>query len=191
MRTRLVHPEFFTDERIAKLSDSTRLIFAGLWLLADRAGLIADSPKMIDGTLFPHKTRPSNCSVSRALSELAEAGRIVRYEANGEHYLKIVNFLKHQHIHPREKPSKLPGPDTTLAGENNGRDPSASTSTSTSRPSGEERAPEGRASDPNERAGQVHRRRHAPDGRAGRAASATVTDQTKKKDSDVVRRIMG
>lgn len=183
----MIHPEFFTDELMCELSDSARLVFAGLWLMADRAGRLVDSPRYVDGTLFPLKTRAKNCSTSRALRELQAAGRIVRYETPSGKYIQIVNFLKHQHIHPKEKPSKVPGQATDSARKSNGRDPSTSTSTST----GAESAPVGRGSDPGTVPEQDQPRRPAPVGRAPRAASATVAEQLNPEGAAAFRKHFG
>ncbi len=101
MRIRLLHPEFFSDAILATLTDFARLIFAGLWLIADREGRLADNVKMIDGALLPLDKR----SCAKALIELAAAGRIARYRTPAGPVIQIVNFLKYQHPHPKERPS--------------------------------------------------------------------------------------
>lgn len=166
VRIRLLHPEFFSDATLASLPDFTRLIFVGLWLLADREGRLLENYKAIDGALLPLDQRSS----ARAISELAACGRILRYETPVGPVIQVVNFLKYQHIHPREKPSKLPGPASGSARKNNGPGPSASTSTSTST-SRAQRAPSARASardrGTSKRTGPV-----APGGRAARRAAS-------------------
>jgi hypothetical protein len=105
MRIRLLHPEFFTDATLARVSDFARLVFAGLWLIADREGRLPDSPKMIDGAILPLDKR----SCTKALTELAAAGRIQRYVTPAGPVIQVVNFLKYQHPHPKEKASALQG----------------------------------------------------------------------------------
>ena len=44
MRTRLLKPGFFMNEELARLPVRARLLFAGLWCLADREGRLEDRP---------------------------------------------------------------------------------------------------------------------------------------------------
>jgi hypothetical protein len=59
---------------------------------------------MIDGLILPLDRRSSQ----KALDELAEHGRILRYSTTEGDVIQIVNFLKYQHPHPKEKPSSFP-----------------------------------------------------------------------------------
>lgn len=187
MRIRLLHPEFFSDETLCRLTDFSRLVFAGLWLIADREGRLADNVKMIDGLILPLDRRSSK----RALDELTKAGRIRRYSTPDGPVIHIVNFLKHQHIHPREKPSKFLGSDIgSASGPASGSDrdvnlpgPSATTSTSTSTSESTERAPTARGSvtRPNASSTSKQRRRAASDERLEGVASAPVNHDLLKK----------
>jgi len=128
MRIRMLHPEFFSDVVMAELSPLTRLVFIGLWCLADREGRLPDNEKQIGGALLPFERG----GIGKSLRNLEAVGRIVRYATNRGPAIQIVNFLKYQHVHPKEKPSIFPGPTTGSNGKISGPDPSASTSTSTS-----------------------------------------------------------
>jgi hypothetical protein len=123
----LLKPGFFTNDKLAELPAHGRLLFAGLWTLADREGRLPDRPKWIKGALFPYENPP----VERLLGLLDTAGFIWRYQVNGERYIEVPNFSKHQHVHVNEQPSTIPAPDehrTALPdGETN---PSVTTSTS-------------------------------------------------------------
>jgi len=207
MRTRLLHPEFFSDPTLAALSDFTRLVFAGLWLIADREGRLLDSVKMIDGAILPLDAR----SCAAALNELAAAGRIRRYRTAAGPVIQVVNLLKYQHIHPNEKPSKFP--DISLiesaqvperlrkpTGTNQAVTTSVSTSVSTSdsvsistsdsktRAAREESAPTARASDPRGGVHQKQRRRVAAVAHAARGASAPVDEALLAKHFGARRR---
>ena len=52
-RIRSIKPEFFLDEELAELSPLTRLLFVGLWTLADCEGRLEDRPKRIRAQLHP------------------------------------------------------------------------------------------------------------------------------------------
>jgi hypothetical protein len=103
-RARSIKPAFFSNEELAELSAGTRLLFIGLWTIADRNGRLEDRPKRIKAELFPY----DNIDLEEGLSKLHNAGFIDRYSADGINVILINNFLKHQHCHPSEKASGLP-----------------------------------------------------------------------------------
>jgi len=45
------------------------------------------------------------------LCMLAERGFIQRYQVNGERFIQVVNFTKHQNPHVKESASSIPAPD--------------------------------------------------------------------------------
>ncbi len=83
-----------------------RLLFIGLWTLADRLGRLKDRPKRIKAELFPW----DDCDVDPMLEDLHAIGLIQRYEVDGAKLVCISSFLKHQRPHPREAESTLPEP---------------------------------------------------------------------------------
>ena len=103
-RARNIKPSFFTNEELVELPFETRLLFIGLWTLADRDGRLEDRPKRIKMAVFP----ADNVDVERCLCDLQASGFIDRYEAEGTRCIQIVNFLKHQNPHIKEAPSALP-----------------------------------------------------------------------------------
>ena len=46
-RARNIKPGFFANENLAECDPLARLLFAGLWCLADREGRLEDRPKRI------------------------------------------------------------------------------------------------------------------------------------------------
>jgi hypothetical protein len=106
MRARNIKPGFFKNDTLAELDFAGRLLFIGLWGIADRAGRLEDRPKKIKAELFPY----DEVNVDAFLGELARRGFILRYETGGERYIQIVHFDKHQNPHPREAPSNIPAP---------------------------------------------------------------------------------
>uniref|UniRef100_A0A6M3KHL9 Uncharacterized protein n=1 Tax=viral metagenome TaxID=1070528 RepID=A0A6M3KHL9_9ZZZZ len=106
-RARNIKPGFFKNESLVELSYSTRLLFIGLWTLADREGRIEDRPKRIKMEIFPG----DDVGIERGLTELHEAGFIHRYEANGGRYIEVCAFLKHQNPHYKEAASTIPKPE--------------------------------------------------------------------------------
>jgi hypothetical protein len=99
MRARNLKPGFFKNECLLSLSPLHRLLFAGLWCIADRNGILEDRPAKIKIEILP----VDNCDVDGMLDELSTVhGFIERYEVGGNRYLVIANFSKHQKPHPRE-----------------------------------------------------------------------------------------
>jgi hypothetical protein len=103
-RSRNIKPSFYKNEELAECSAEARLLFPGLWTLADREGRLEDRPKRIKIEIFPY----NDYDIDALLSELISGGFIVRYEVNGVKCLYIPNFVKHQRPHPNETPSLLP-----------------------------------------------------------------------------------
>lgn len=103
-RARNIKPGLFKNELLVEQPLFVRLLFIGLWTLADREGRLEDRPKRIKLELFPYDSEDTDS----ALNTLAENGFIVRYEADGKKVVQIVNFLKHQTPHGTERDSELP-----------------------------------------------------------------------------------
>jgi uncharacterized phage protein (TIGR02220 family) len=105
-RSRNVKPGFFKNEYLAELEPLTRLLFEGLWCLADREGRLEDRPKKIKIEVLPY----DNCDIDKMLDALmfSKERFIARYEVNGEKYIQISNFRKHQTPHATEIDSVIP-----------------------------------------------------------------------------------
>lgn len=84
-RTRLVRPEFFTDEVVAHLPVATRLLYIGLWTTCDDAGYFERRPAQLAAQLLPFEGPARRVRlVETALHQLADAGRI-RWLECGNH----------------------------------------------------------------------------------------------------------
>lgn len=110
MRSRVIKPGFFSDHVLGRLPVGARLLFAGLWCLADRDGRLIDSPRWIAGQVFPHDDDGIVDDVRHWLADLASCGFIHRYDISGAGYIQVVNFSKHQPVHSKESPSVIPPP---------------------------------------------------------------------------------
>jgi hypothetical protein len=109
VRARNIKPGFFVNEDLAEIDASGRLLFIGLWCLADREGKLEDRPKRIKGEIFRFDGISSQ-EVDALLNQLHEFQLIIRYEVDGVRFIQIPNFLKHQRPHYNEKPSSIPNP---------------------------------------------------------------------------------
>lgn len=103
-RQRMIRPEFFTDADLLELPPLTRLLFIGLWTVADREGRLRDRPKNIKLAILPG----DECDIDAMLDELQAIGSIRRYEVEGQALIDIPGFVTYQHCHHRETASTLP-----------------------------------------------------------------------------------
>lgn len=121
MRSRIIKEGFFKNEQLGSLPMAARLLFEGLWCLADRDGRLEDRPAKIRAEVFPYD---SDVDVNNLLDQLQgiknnESGTIppldspnrfiVRYQVEGRNYIQVLTFSKHQPIHPKEKSNEFPG----------------------------------------------------------------------------------
>lgn len=96
-RIRSMKPEFFSDEKLARLDPVTRLLFLGLVSMADDAGRLVDVAKVIEAFVFPFEDRSAD--VHDGVKQLCDIGRIVRgTTGSGQRIIEIVNFTRHQRI---------------------------------------------------------------------------------------------
>ncbi|MBU8920749.1 MAG: conserved phage C-terminal domain-containing protein [Bacteroidales bacterium] len=111
---RTIRPGFFENEDLAELEPTTRLIFCGLWCMADREGILEDRPKKIKMALLPL----DDFDPDKALDDLERIGMVTRYrDGHGQRLLFVVNFEKHQNCHPNEAESKFEKPNALDPGK--------------------------------------------------------------------------
>jgi hypothetical protein len=108
-RARNLKPGFFRNADLVELPFEARLMFAGLWTIADREGRMEDRPKQIKMEIFPADT----IECDALLNMLQSAGMIERYSVENKSYIQVVNFTKHQNPHHMEAPSEIPPMDGT------------------------------------------------------------------------------
>jgi len=94
-RARNIKPQLFNNEVLAELEPFARLLFIGLWCIADREGRLEDRPKRIHKELLGY----DNCDCNQLLQSLNDKGFIIRYEIDKQKFIQIVNFNKHQNPH--------------------------------------------------------------------------------------------
>jgi hypothetical protein len=106
-RTRSIKPSFFKNEYLAECEPMARLLFVGLWTLADSQGRMEFRPLRIKAELFPY----DNCDILGLLKQLADRGFVRAYESGDVKVLEIPTFGEHQRCHPDERDEGLPPPD--------------------------------------------------------------------------------
>jgi hypothetical protein len=111
-RARNIKPGFFCNDVLAQCEYGARLLFVGLWTVADREGRLEDRPARIKALLFPF----DNCKIEKWLDQLSAHRFITRYEVGGSKFIAVNNFKKHQHPHVKEPESTIPAPGAHHAG---------------------------------------------------------------------------
>ena len=106
-RSRNIKPGFFKNDILAEIEPLGRILFAGLWTIADREGRLKNRPKRIKAEVLPY----DDCDIEKLLQDLEDGGFIQTYEFAECKYIQILNFLKHQNPHKNESPSEIPAPE--------------------------------------------------------------------------------
>ncbi len=103
-RARNIKPGFFANPELVELPFEYRLLFIGLWTLADREGRLEDRPTKIRMAIFP----ADDVDCAKGLAALEASGFVVRYVVDGQPLIEIPAFAKHQSPHHKEQASVLP-----------------------------------------------------------------------------------
>jgi hypothetical protein len=115
MRSRIIRPDFFEDEDLAELEPLTRLLFIGLWCLADREGRLEERIRHFRAELFRFDDVITCQDIQRHVLALSSPHPfIVRYTIDNKQFIQIPNFKKYQHVHPHEKRSTIPAPPDVI-----------------------------------------------------------------------------
>lgn len=107
MRARNLKPGFFKNEDLAECDPLARLLFSGIWCMADREGRLEYRPKRIKAEVLPY----DSCNIEKLLKQLSDKNFILIYSVNNENYIEILNFGKHQNPHCKEAESTIPAPE--------------------------------------------------------------------------------
>lgn len=110
-RARNIKPSFFNNDELAELDPLARLLFIGMWTIADFKGCFEYKPKRVKVQLLPY----DNCDVESLAINLDKSGFISIYSVHEQLYVKVLNFDKHQNPHKNEKDKGSDIPDITEA----------------------------------------------------------------------------
>ena len=103
-RTRNIKPGFFKNEDVASCDPVARLLFAGLWTLADADGRMEYRPLRIKAELFAY----DSFDIVPMFGQLVARGLVVVYQVGDGTYLEIPRFRLHQRCHPSEASEGFP-----------------------------------------------------------------------------------
>ena len=108
-RIRTIKPEFWEDEKLAKLPVYARLLFIGTWNFADDNGALLANPVLMKSHIFPYEDIGIS-TISEWIDMLVENGMLIRTTYNGKDYLVIRKFLIHQKINRKSIRINIPLP---------------------------------------------------------------------------------
>jgi hypothetical protein len=109
VRARSLKPAFFKNEQLARCEPLARILFAGLWCMADREGRLEYRLERIKIELLPFD---DGADISVYIRQLTREKLIRVYNVGRHKYIAVPNFLKHQNPHKQEQPSVIPPPST-------------------------------------------------------------------------------
>jgi hypothetical protein len=106
-RARNIKPAFFTNDELADNDPLGRILFIGMWTIADFKGDLVWRPKRVKAQLLPY----DSCDISKLAINLDRSGFIRFYSDGNEMYCRVLSFTVHQNPHKneRDKGSDIPG----------------------------------------------------------------------------------
>lgn len=107
-RRRMIDPNFWQSEDVAKLTIRQRLLFIGLFSNADDEGKLRGNPAFIRSIIFPYEDF-SLGEIETDLNCIEAVGSIIQYSVEGSRYILIVNWKKFQRV-DKPQPSVIPNP---------------------------------------------------------------------------------
>lgn len=106
-RSRILKPEFWSDEKLALVPREARLTFAGLWTCSDDYGVTKGHPAWLKSQIFPYDVDLTLGEFQEWMADLERIGVIEPFTADGESFYCIRNFADHQKV---DRPSKMRNP---------------------------------------------------------------------------------
>ncbi|WP_339806133.1 hypothetical protein [uncultured Marinobacter sp.] len=108
-RARNLKPGFFVNEYLGTCDPLEALFFEGLWTLADRFGRLENRPLRMKAQIFPYRNLAAQ-EITGFVQNLSDQGFLTLYSINGQDYIEVCNFSKHQNPHKNEKGGDIPPP---------------------------------------------------------------------------------
>jgi len=110
-RKRIIDPNIWESEDFALLSMLGKVLFIGLFSIADDEGRGKANPVYIRSKLFPFTAEEVRLAdIKNALSEIAQRMSVTFYTVNGTQYYALTHWELWQKI-DRPSPSNIPSPE--------------------------------------------------------------------------------
>lgn len=109
-RKRMIDPSIWQSEDFGKLSNLAKIVFIGLFSLADDEGRGRANPMYLKSNLFPYNEDMRSADIEKALLEISSNMSVIFYSCDGSSYYSLLSWYTFQKM---EKPtnSKLPAFD--------------------------------------------------------------------------------
>lgn len=107
-RKRMIDPNIWQSEDFSKLSTLAKLVFIGLFSLADDEGRGRSNPVYLKSNLFPYEEGIRSADIDKTLSEISSNMSVIFYSCDGSKYYSLYNWNTWQKI---DKPSKSKIPE--------------------------------------------------------------------------------
>lgn len=106
-RKRMIDPNIWQSEDFGKLSILAKIVFIGLFSLADDEGRGRANPMYLKSVLFPYNEDMRSADIEKTLYEISSNMSVIFYSCDGSNYYSLYNWNEWQKI---DKPtdSKLP-----------------------------------------------------------------------------------
>ena len=110
-RKRMIDPNIWESEDFSTLSMLGKVLFIGLFSLADDEGRGKANPVYIRSKLFPYTAEEVRLAdIKTALSEIAHRMSVTFYAVNGTQYYALTHWEQWQKI-DKPSPSNIPSPE--------------------------------------------------------------------------------
>ena len=110
-RKRMIDPNIWQSEDFNKLSALAKLVFIGLFSLADDEGRGRCNSVYLKSTLFPYNEDLRSADIDKTLSEISSNMSVIFYSCDGSSYYSLYNWNTWQKI-DRPSESKIPEYDS-------------------------------------------------------------------------------
>ena len=108
-RRRMIHPDIWESEDFSKLSMLAKLLFIGMFSMADDEGKGRAKPVYLKSIIFPYDDGMRIIDVEKALSEIGSNMSVTFYAHDENYYYRIDSWDKWQRV-DKPQPSKIPEP---------------------------------------------------------------------------------
>jgi DnaD/phage-associated family protein len=122
-RKRMIDPNIWTSEDVARLTIFERLLLIGMFSNSDDYGKGRANTTFLRSIIFPYDDVDLK-KIEEALGRIKANIGIILYEINGSKYYKFLNWVKWQKVE-KPQPSKIPEPIEQLeeeSGNDSGND---------------------------------------------------------------------
>lgn len=107
-RKRMIDPSIWINEDFGTLTNLAKLVFIGLFSIADDEGRGKASPAYIKAVLFPYNDDLRVADIEKALSEISSKMSVIFYSCDENKYYTLTSWNKWQKI---DKPSESSIPE--------------------------------------------------------------------------------